>query len=73
MVKKKFIQSRCVRKVPRLSFVCPSRVVIMMAPLSGGSSSSASSLLVLSALGACEAPTVEEAPPAETSKPVPSL
>jgi hypothetical protein len=48
-------------------------VVIMMAPLSGGSSSSASSLLVLSALGACEAPTVEEAPPAETSKPVPSL
>jgi hypothetical protein len=45
----------------------------MMAPSRGGSSSLASSSPALSALGARDAPVVEEAPPAGTSKPVPSL
>jgi hypothetical protein len=45
----------------------------MTAPSSEGSLSSASSSPVLSALGGRDAPVVEEAPPAETSKPVLSL
>jgi hypothetical protein len=47
--------------------------MVMMAPSSGGSSSSTSSSPVSLALGAREASTVEEAPPAGTSKPIPSL
>jgi hypothetical protein len=73
MVKKKFIQRRCVYKVLRSSLARPSRAVVMTAPSSGGSSSSASSSLVLLALGVRESPAVEEAPPAGTSKPIPSL
>jgi hypothetical protein len=45
----------------------------MTTPSSEGSSSLAFSSSVSSALGAREAPAVEEAPPAETSKLVPSL
>jgi hypothetical protein len=47
--------------------------MVMMAPSSGGSSSSASSSPASLALGVREAPVVEEAPSAETSKLVPSL
>jgi hypothetical protein len=73
MVKKKFIQRRCIRKVPCSSLAHPSRVVVMTAPSSGGSSSLASSSPTSSALGAHEASAVEEASPAGTSKSVPSL
>jgi hypothetical protein len=45
----------------------------MKTPSSGGSSSSASSSLASLGLGVREAPAVEEAPPAGTSKLVPSL
>jgi hypothetical protein len=73
MVKKKFIQRRCVHKVPRSSLARPSRAVAMTAPSSEGSLSSASSSPALSALGARDAPAVEDAPLARTSKPVLSL
>jgi hypothetical protein len=58
MVKKKFIQRRYVRKVPRPSLARPSRVVAMTALL---------------ALGARDAPALEEASPTGISKLVPSL
>jgi hypothetical protein len=73
MMKKKFIQRHCVRKVPHSSLARSSRVVAMAAAASGGSSSLASSSPVLSALSAPDAPVVVDAPPFETSKPVPSL
>jgi hypothetical protein len=73
MVKKKFIQRRYVHKVPRPSLARPSRVVAMTAPSSGGSSSSASSSPALLALGARDAPALEEASPTGISKLVPSL
>jgi hypothetical protein len=73
MVKKKFIQRRCVHKVLRSLLAHPSRVVAMTASLSGSSSSSASSSLALSALGARDAPTVEDAPSAGTLKSAPAV
>jgi hypothetical protein len=73
IVKKKFIQRHCVRKVPRSLLARLSRAMATTPPSSGGSSLSASSSPMLSALGARDAPVVEEAPPTGTSKPVPSL
>jgi hypothetical protein len=73
MVKKKFIQRCCVHKVLRSSLARPSRAMAMTAPSSGGSSSLASLSPALSAHGAHDAPAVEDAPPAGTLKPVPSL
>jgi hypothetical protein len=73
MVKKKFIQRRCVCKVLRSSLTHPSRAMAMTAPSSEGSLSSASLSPALSALGGRDALVVEEAPPAGTSKPVLSL
>jgi hypothetical protein len=73
MVKKKFIQRHYVHKVLRSLLAHPSRAVAMMASLSGSSSSSASSSSMLSALGARDAPAVEDALPAGTLKLVLSL
>jgi hypothetical protein len=70
---KKFIQRRCVCKMPRLSFACSPRTAVLPAASSRGSSSSSSSLLAPLSLGVQEASVVEKAPPARTSTPVPSL
>jgi hypothetical protein len=68
MVKEKFIQRCCICKVPHSFLAHPSRAVVITASSSEGSSSPASL-----ALGVREALAVEEAPPAGTSKLVPSL
>jgi hypothetical protein len=73
MVKKKFIQRRCVRKVPRSSLARSPRVAVLAASSSEGSSLSSSSLPASLSLGVQEASVVEKAPPARTSTPVPSL
>jgi hypothetical protein len=72
MVKKKFIQMRCVRKVSCSSLARPSRAVVTAAPSSGGSLSSSLLLFSLS-FGVREALAVEKAPPTGTSTMVPSL
>jgi hypothetical protein len=73
MVKKKFIQRRCVRKVPCSSLARSPRATILAVLSSRGSSSSSFSLLASLSLGVREASVVEKAPPSRTSTPVPYL
>jgi hypothetical protein len=72
MVKKKFIQRCYICKVPRSSLAHPSRAVTMATLSSENSSSLASSSRASLSPGIFGAPVEKEAPPAGTSKSVPS-
>jgi hypothetical protein len=71
IVKKKFIQRRCVHKVPRSWLARSPRAVVLAAAASGVSSSSSSSAPL--SLGVREASVVEKALLAGTSPLVPTL
>jgi hypothetical protein len=72
MVKKKFIQRRCIRKVLRSSLARPSRAVTMATSSSGNSLSLAYLSPTSSSPGVFGAPVQKEDLPTGTSKPVPS-